>query len=549
MTAVVFQEWVRCAQCGVIAYGKRYRRDLRTCASCRHNGLMTAPERIESLADEGSVREFEAPSITDDPLRFTDTKSYRRRLREAREESGLDEAVVCAHAAIDGFPVVLAVMDFRFMGGSLGRGVGERVTRAAEAAAQERVPLVIVTSSGGARMQEGNLALMQMVKTSQALAELDAGGILTISVLTDPTYGGVAASFATLPDIVLAEEGARTGFAGPRVVEQITGERLPESFQKAESLFRYGFVDAVLARRSIRSRIAAIVRTVQARSESGACGGLCGLPDWLVTDPERLPEAPAWDAVGMARKAGRPTTLDYATMLLEEFIELHGDRLGTDCAALVGGIGRLDGRPVMMIGHQKGRDTAERMARNFGMASPGGYRKAARLMRLAEKWRLPVITLIDTPGADPGVDAEEHGQAWAIADNLRLMSGLSVPIVSVVTGEGGSGGALALGVADRVYALSNSVYSVISPEGCASILWKRAEAAPRAAEALRLHAPELLRMGIVDAVIEEPGNGAHDAPLATAQLLRAVLSDAIDDLRRHEVDELLKARRNRFRSY
>lgn len=414
MTAVVSQEWVRCAQCGVIAYGKRYRRDLRTCASCRHNGLMTAPERIESLADDGSVREFETPSITDDPLRFTDTKSYRRRLREAREESGLDAAVVCAHAAIDGFPVVLAVMDFRFMGGSLGRGVGERVTRAAEAAAQERVPLVIVTSSGGARMQEGNLALMQMVKTSQALAELDAGGILTISVLTDPTYGGVAASFATLPDILLAEEGARIGFAGPRVVEQITGERLPESFQKAESLFRHGFVDAVLARRSIRSRIAAIVRTVQARSESGACGGLCGPPNWLVTDPERLPEAPAWDAVGMARNAGRPTTLDYATMLLGEFTELHGDRLGTDCAALVGGIGRLDGRPVMMIGHQKGRDTAERVARNFGMASPGGYRKAARLMRLAEKWRLPVITLIDTPGADPGVDAEEHGQAWAM---------------------------------------------------------------------------------------------------------------------------------------
>ncbi|MBV9164006.1 MAG: acetyl-CoA carboxylase carboxyltransferase subunit alpha [Pseudonocardiales bacterium] len=545
MTAAVSRDWVRCVKCGAIAYGKRYRRDLRTCASCRHNGLMTAPERIESLADEGSVREFEAPSITDDPLHFTDTKSYLRRLHEAREESGLDEAVVCAHAAIGGFPVVLAVMDFRFMGGSLGRGVGERVTRAAEAAVQERVPLVIVTSSGGARMQEGNLALMQMVKTSQALVELDAGGVLTISVLTDPTYGGVAASFATLPDIILAEEGARTGFAGPRVVEQITGERLPESFQKAESLFRHGFVDAVLARRSIRSRIAAIVRTVQAPSETGACGP----SNWLVTDSERLPETPAWDVVRMARKAGRPTTLDYANMLLDDFTELHGDRLGTDCVALVGGIGRLDGRPVMMIGHQKGRDTAERVARNFGMASPGGYRKAARLMRLAEKWRLPVITLIDTPGADPGIDAEEQGQAWAIADNLRLMSGLSVPIVSVVTGEGGSGGALALGVADRVYALSNAVYSVISPEGCASILWKRAEAAPRAAEALRLHAPELLRMGIIDAVIEEPGNGAHDAPLATAQLLRAVLSDAIDDLRRHEVDELLKARRNRFRSY
>jgi acetyl-CoA carboxylase carboxyl transferase subunit alpha len=252
--------------------------------------------------------------------------------------------------------------------------------------------------------------------------------------------------------------------------------------------------------------------------------------------------------VQVARHPRRPSTLDYLHTIFSDFVELHGDRLFRDDPAIVGGWSRLDGASVMVIGHQKGRDTKENLKRNFGMAHPEGYRKAMRLMQLAEKFHAPVITLVDTPGAYPGLAAEERGQAEAIARNLLVMASLHTPIITAVIGEGGSGGALAMGLADRVVMLENSVYSVITPEGCAAILWKDASQRERAAEALKLTAQDLLRLGVIDEIIPEPPGGAHADAEATAQRLGASLRRHLQELRRFKIDKLLKRREEKYLS-
>jgi acetyl-CoA carboxylase carboxyl transferase subunit alpha len=257
----------------------------------------------------------------------------------------------------------------------------------------------------------------------------------------------------------------------------------------------------------------------------------------------------AWQIAQVARHPMRPYTLDYLEMIVPDFQELHGDRMYADDSAIIGGVGRIDGKSVMFIGHQKGRDTKERVRRNYGMPKPEGYRKAQRLMRLAEKFSLPVVTLIDTPGAYPGVGAEERGQSEAIAQSLYLMSGLKTPIISVVIGEGGSGGALAIGVGDRLLMLQYGIYSVISPEGCASNLWKSAEKAEDAAEAMRITANDLSGFGLIDEILEEPLGGAHRNPKQAAEVLRNALLKNIGDLEALSVEQLLENRHRRLASF
>jgi acetyl-CoA carboxylase carboxyl transferase subunit alpha len=256
-----------------------------------------------------------------------------------------------------------------------------------------------------------------------------------------------------------------------------------------------------------------------------------------------------WQVAQVARHPMRPYTLDYLEVLAPDFQELHGDRMYADDHAMIGGIGRLDGRSVMFIGHQKGRDTKERVRRNYGMPKPEGYRKAQRLMQMAEKYSLPIVTLIDTPGAYPGIGAEERGQSEAIARSLFIMAGLRTPIVSVVIGEGGSGGALAIGVADRLLMLQYSIYSVISPEGCASILWKSADKAEEAAEAMRITAESLNEFGLVDEVLPEPLGAAHRDPKAMAEVLRNALLKHLDDLDRLDPGELLQQRQAKLAGF
>ena len=535
-------DWLVCAGCRALIYGRRFADTQSVCPNCAHHGRVPARIRLDLLFDPGSTQPLGTHPQLFDPLEFVDTLPYPDRLIEARERTGLTEAVVCAEGTIEGHPVVAAVMDFDFLGGSLGSATGELITQAAETALTRRCPFLVVTASGGARMQEGLFSLMQMAKTAQAFAELDEAGILTVSLITDPTYAGVAASFASLSDVMIAEPGARMGFAGRRVIEQTIRQTLPANFQTAEFLLARGLVDTVRSRALHRATLGRLFSL-----REGAQNLPAAAPDAIVRDLERLPEREAWTAVQCARDLGRPTTLDYVSYLLDGFLELHGDRISGDCPAVVGGVGRLDGVPVMLIGHQKGHTTADLVARNFGRASPQGHRKAARLMRMAAKLGLPIVTLIDTQGAEPGISAEENGQSIAIAENLRLMSGLPVPVVAVVTGEGGSGGALAFGLADRVLALENAVYSIISPEGCAAILWRDASQGPRAAAALRLNARELLRFGLIDGVVPEPEDGSQTDPARAAQYLQAAITSALSELLGKDPADLVQSRRARFR--
>ncbi|MGH3875487.1 MAG: acetyl-CoA carboxylase, carboxyltransferase subunit beta [Actinophytocola sp.] len=535
--------WVSCRRCRSLVYDKRLNRSLRVCPDCGYHGKVGARTRVDQLLDADSVELLDLPVHSADPLGFVDSKPYPDRLADARRKTGLDEAVLCASGSIEGRPLVAAVMDFEFMGGSLGGAVGELITLAGEAALERGVPLLVVTASGGARMQEGAVALMQMAKTSAMMGRLDEAGLLTITLVTDPTFGGVAASFATLSDVIIAEPGARLGFAGRRVIEQTIKQSLPPDFQTAEFLLANGLIDMIRHRQELRPTLARLL------SMSTPAPRHQAVPKPVDAPAGDAGERDPWQVVQRARDLGRPTTLDYLGLLLDDFEELRGDRLGADCPAIVGGVGRLAGIPVVVVGHQKGHTAAELAARNFGMPTPAGYRKAARLMRLGAKLGLPIVSLIDTPGAYPGKEAEQHGQAIAIAENIRLMAELPVPVVSVVTGEGGSGGALALGVANHVLICANAVYSVISPEGCAAILWNDPSAAPRAAEALRVTAAELAALGVVDRIVPEPDGGTQADHVAAGQHLRNAVLDSLRELLPLDESQLISDRRTRFRAF
>lgn len=542
-------DWVLCGRCRTILYGKRWIRAGRVCPECGRHSPLDAHTRLDLLADQGSIHLLDLPKgLVPDVLGFVDTMPYPQRIAEARARTGLDAAVICARITIEGVPTVVAVMDFGFMGGSLGSVVGEAITMAAEAALSDRLPLLVVTASGGARMQEGAISLMQMAKTSVAWAKLDEAGLLTVSLITDPTYGGVAASFATLSDVIIGESGARLGFAGRRVIEQTIRQTLPSEFQTVEFLLERGFVDLVVPRSALRPVLAKLLRT-----GSTEVASTCPEPeppaDEIVRDSALLAVQDAAQQVKLARDLSRPTALEYLALAFDDFLELHGDRVSGECRSMVAGIARLSGRRVMVIGQQKGHTTAELTDRNFGMPSPAGFRKAARVMRLAAKLGLPVVTLVDTPGAYPGRQAEEQGQAWAIAENLRLMASLPVPIVSIVTGEGGSGGALGLAVANRVLIWANAVYSVISPEGCASILWKDQSMGATAAAALGLGSRDLLRLGVVDGVLPEPAGGVGADPVLAASRLRAALQVSFAELADQDAGGLIRERRDRFTRY
>jgi acyl-CoA carboxylase subunit beta len=525
-------QWTRCPSCDAFVYHKRLKRNLGVCPECNYHFRLGVHERLGQLLDEGSFEDLSGDIKPVDPLSFADSKPYPQRLEEAQRKTGHPEGALYGTATIGENPLVVGIMNFAFIGGSMGGGVGEAITRAAELALERRLPLLLIASSGGARMQEGCVSLMQLAKTSQAVARLHEEGILFISLLVDPTYGGVSASFATLGDLLVSEPGSYIGFAGPKVIEQTIRQKLPEGFQTAEFL-----------RNTIRKILAL---------HAGA-GAREGLPETngapLLTDPEPLEGRDPWDVVQQARHIDRPNALEYISHVFDDFQEFAGDRVFDQDAAIVGGLAKLGDVTLMVVGHQKGHTTAEMMERNFGMPNPEGYRKGLRLMRYAAKFGLPIVTLVDTPGAYPGIGAEERGQSIAIAQSIMEMSRFPVPIVTVVTGEGGSGGALALAVGDRVLMMENSYYSVISPEGCSTILFKDAAQAPRAAAALRVTAPDLLRLQIMDAIVPEPEGGAHTDHLVAAQNLKTAIVSCFEELFPLSPEELVAKRYDRFRMY
>ena len=618
------ETWRECPSCGLKFEETSLAAGHLVCPSCGKYFRMTSIERINDTLDAGSFEEWDAVVPDRDPLGFP---GYAEKLAAQREKTGLEEGVRTGVGRIAGLRVAVGVMESKFFMGSMGSVLGEKVTRLVERATEERLPVVIFTASGGARMQEGIISLMQMAKVSCALERHAEAGLFYCSVITDPTTGGVTASFATQGDVILAEPKALIGFAGQRVIRDTIRQELPEGFQTAEFALEHGLIDAIVERGKLRETLAHLLAIHASSAPSTPAPGQSSLIvdyesvcesleegtgtynvvtygmlpvddslaeedggkrplfdisrfadriggrsaagkrleraiargafdaeegaslDGAAVEAEGVTASKAWESVQLARNTHRPTAQRYIEAMVDGFIELHGDREFADDAAIMAGVGWIGGRPVTVIAQEKGADLHERIRRNFGCPQPEGYRKSLRLMRQAEKFGRPIVCLVDTQGAFCGTEAEERGQGNAIADNLIAMAGLKVPVVTVLLGEGGSGGALALAVADRVAMQEHAVYSVLSPEGFASILWKDRTRAAEAAAVMKMSAEEACEMGVVEAVLSEGEGPAHENPEQAEENVRAYVEEMLDELCDRPVEELLEERYQRFRKF
>lgn len=530
--------WIKCPKCNDMLYREDVVNNAYACYKCGAYFRVKTKNRLRMVVDRHSFEEWDKEFTGTNPLNF---EGYEEKLEQVREKTNLGEAVTCGKAKIYGAEAVVCVCDSRFIMGSMGQAVGEKLARAFERATEEKLPVIVFCCSGGARMQEGMVSLMQMAKTSAAIKKHSNAGLLYISVLTDPTTGGVTASFAMLGDIILAEPGALIGFAGPRVIEQTIGQKLPEGFQRAEFLLEHGFIDGIVRREELKETLSQLIQMHKKVKPEAVKKEVVKAPAKSSTDMS------AWERVQISRAADRATSMDYIENLFTDFYELHGDRLFADDKAVVGGLAYFCGIPVTVIGIQKGRNTKENIARNFGMPSPEGYRKALRLMKQAEKFGRMIINFVDTPGAFCGIEAEERGQGEAIARNLMEMSDLKVPVLSIMIGEGGSGGALALAVANEVLMLENATYSILSPEGFASILWKDSKRAMEAADVMKITAADLKELGIIDEIIyEKEPVTAEDIEYPVKQI-RAYLADFVNRYKEMDQEEIAQQRYERFR--
>ena len=529
-----------CLVCDASLVGSQLYTQYRVCHVCRFHYSMTARERIDALADPGTFRETNRSLISLDPLSFSSRVSYKQRIFRDQRRTGLTEAAVTGTCSIGGSPAVLITLDFGFMGGTVGCVVGEKVALALELAVKKKLPAIAIVTSGGARIQEGVLSLMQMAKTSFAHSQLHDKGLPFISVLANPATGQAFASFGNLADVIVAEPGAIVGFSPLRDIRETSGQPLPMGSHTAESHLDHGMLDAVVDRAQLRDLLAVLL-------------DLLG-PQYRLTlrkksQKQRTERQPieAWSSVQLARHESRPSSLDYIGRIFGTFVELHGDRSFGDDKSVVSGLGHLGGQTVMVIGQERGRghNAAEHAD---GRTSPEGFRKAQRALRLASKFDLPLITLIDTPGPNLSLEAEERGLGNAIATTMALMAGLQIPTVSALIGEGGSAGALALGVADRVLMMEHAIYSTISPEDAAELIYQDEARADEVAESLRLTAHDCLELGIVDIVVPEPPGGAHTNPDEAARQLRRTLLQELAELQSMSKRRMLKKRYEKFRN-
>ena len=543
--------WLKCPKCGEVVYRDDVKAHGYVCPKCEGYFRIGTRTRIRMVADQGTFQEWFTDLETENPLEYP---GYEEKIADLQEKTKLHEAVTVGKCMVNGLETVLGVCDSRFLMGSMGYVVGEKITRAFERATEEKLPVVLFTSSGGARMQEGIISLMQMAKTSAAIRKHSEAGLFYLPVLTDPTTGGVTASFAMLGDVILAEPGALIGFAGPRVIAQTIGQKLPEGFQRAEFLVEKGIIDGVVERQELKETVWKLLNIHQDALQyihygdtqnvenlpeiRNSCGKAAGCDKKELT---------AWERVEISRSKERPTTLSYVQQVFDDFLELHGDRAFRDDGAVIGGIAMFGGQPVTVIGQQKGKNVKENIYRNFGMASPEGYRKALRLMKQAEKFGRPVVTFVDTPGAACGIEAEERGQGEAIARNLLEMSGIQTPMVSILIGEGGSGGALGLAVTDEVWMMENATYSVLSPEGFASILWKDGKRAKEASEVMKITAKDLKKLQIIEKVIREPEPAKEENLPEIAEEIREDLDGFLRKSSQKTREEIVEERYERFR--
>lgn len=543
--------WLKCPKCGEVVYRDDVKAHGYVCPKCEGYFRIGTRTRIRMVADTGTFQEWFTDLETENPLEYP---GYEEKIADLQEKTKLHEAVTVGKCMVNGLETVLGVCDARFLMGSMGYVVGEKIMRAFERATEEKLPVVLFTSSGGARMQEGIVSLMQMAKTSAAIRKHSEAGLFYLPILTDPTTGGVTASFAMLGDVILAEPGALIGFAGPRVIAQTIGQKLPEGFQRAEFLVEKGIIDGVVERQELKETVWKLLKIHQDSMKYIHYGKTQNVENFPEIRSSRgkagtdgKSELTAWERVEISRSKERPTTLSYVQQIFDEFLELHGDRAFRDDGAVIGGIAMFGGQPVTVIGQQKGKNVKENIYRNFGMASPEGYRKALRLMKQAEKFGRPVVTFVDTPGAACGIEAEERGQGEAIARNLLEMSGIQTPMVSILIGEGGSGGALGLAVTDEVWMMENATYSILSPEGFASILWKDGKRAKEASEVMKITAKDLKKLQIIEKVIREPEPANEENLPEIAEEIREDLDGFLRKSCQKTREQIVEERYERFR--
>ena len=542
---------IKCPKCGKMVDKTRVVKRKYVCYECGGYFRVKTKNRIHMVADPGTFEEWFTDMPVSNPLNY---EGYEEKLQAAREKTGLNEGFTVGKCKVFGEEIVLGVCDSRFMMASMGHALGEKVTASIERATEEKLPVFLFCCSGGARMQEGIISLMQMAKTSAAIKRHGEAGLLYATILTDPTTGGVTASFAMLGDVIMAEPGALIGFAGPRVIKQTIGQDLPEGFQTAEFLVEHGFVDGIVKRQDLKKTIYFLVMTHR-------CNGKNTWSDFKGEDfhfelneilkEQTWKEQPrsAWEKVRAVRQVERPSALDYMKTIFDFFVESHGDRYFADDPAVVGGIAFLDGQPVTVIADVKGKTFKECQMRNFGMPLPEGYRKALRLMKQAEKFNRPIISFVNTSGAFCGLEAEKRGQGEAIARNLLEMSALKVPVLCILIGEGGSGGALATAVGNEVWMLENATYSILSPEGFASILWKDASRAQEASEVMNITAQDLKRLGVIEEIIPEFGGASNETQEAIAGYMKKHIIAFLEKYEGRTGEEIAGERYDRFRAF
>ena len=564
-----------CPACGREINKKTAEKNKYVCYECGNYFRVRTKNRIRMVADKDTFEPWFEELESKNPLDFP---GYPEKIKAAQEKTGLHEAVTVGKCRIYGLETVIGVCDARFMMSSMGHVVGEKIALAVERATELSLPVILFCCSGGARMQEGIVSLMQMAKTAAALKKHSEAGLLYVPVLTDPTTGGVTASFAMLGDIILAEPGALIGFAGPRVIEQTIGQKLPEGFQRAEFQLTHGFVDQIVERKDQKRVLGQILKlhsqehgwekwndeaenhteaASASRAEKAASveegklksrkAPFSGIMRQKTLNKIAGRERDAWEAVRQSRSAGRLNASDYIRILFDDFTEFHGDRYYGDDMAVIGGVASFYGMPVTVIGQERGKSPKDSMKHNFGMPSPEGYRKALRLMKQAAKFNRPIICFVDTPGAFPGMEAEERGQGEAIARNLFEMSDMKVPILAIITGQGGSGGALALAVSNEVWMMENATYSILSPEGFASILWKDAKRASEAAKVMKMTAEDLYELGMIERIICEDEPATDDNIEEIGRIIDRHMREFFQSCAEKTPDEIAEQRYERFR--
>lgn len=505
--------------------------ELFVCKTCGNNSYITAKQRIANISDENTFKE-----LTFNKIDISKKCNYEDKIKKAKENTDLNEAILIGTCSIGGIKVVLGVMESKFMMGTLSVSVGETITSAFEYATDNKLPVILFCASGGARIQEGLFSLVQMAKVNAAIKRHSDKGLLYISCLTNPTMGGVTASFGLLGDINIAEKNSQIGFAGKSIIENLYNEILDSNFQTEQYNENNGMIDIIADRKNIRNILLDLLKMINNNNKVVRINNKDG--NESKTNDDLL------EILKNVRDIDRFKGKDYLISIFDKYIELKGDRINSNDTSILSGIGNIENNSFIFNIQNKGRTLKENKETNYGLTRPEGYRKALRISKIAEKFNIPIINIIDSAGADPSIYSEENGQARAIADCLYTFSDLKTIIISIVVGEGASGGALALSVCDSIGMLQKSIYTVISPEAYLKIMHKEEQVSNELLKSMRFTANDLFEDKIIDEVISESDNLDYNV-----NNIKNFILNKYEILRKQEIQELINNRYERIRNW